>query len=190
MKRLLIPLVLLLLGLGGGVGAGLMLAPAPVEEPTAELANPCGVPPGGEAVVPGEEEHAIAEGEHAEGEPAEDGEAATGEDGLPTHDYVKLNNQFVVPLLNEGRVEALVLMSLSLEVPPGKQETTLALEPKLRDAFLQVLFDHANTGGFDGLYTASSAMRGLRSALVRGAQDAVGELVTDVLILDLVRQDK
>ncbi|TNC51568.1 flagellar basal body-associated protein FliL [Rubellimicrobium rubrum] len=199
MKRLLIPLILLFLGLGGGVGAGLLLTPAHEESDTeeqaaAELANPCGeVVPASEA-----EEHATGsetDAEHGTEEAAEDGHAeetqeVMSEDGHPLHDYVKLNNQFIVPLLTDGQVDALVQLSLSVEVPAGQQETILMMEPKLRDSFLQVLFDHANTGGFDGLFTASSAMRELRNALLEAAQDAAGGVVTDILILDLVRQSK
>jgi hypothetical protein len=74
-------------------------------------------------------------------------------------------------------------------VPLGQKEQTFAVEPKLRDAFLQVLFDHANTGGFDGVFTATNVMRSLRAALLDAAGTAVPDLVRDVLILDIQRQD-
>lgn len=168
MMRVLLPLVFLLLGLGGGVGAGLVLAPSVPEVP--EIAQPCGPAPTDES---GTEAHA--------------GEAQEGTAG---HEYVRLNNQFVVPLLTDGEVDALVMLSLSVEVPAGRKEEVTGVEPRLRDIFLQVLFDHANVGGFDGLYTAQSAMRGLRGALRSAAQDALGPLVVDVLITDLIRQDQ
>ena len=182
MKRLLIPLVLLLVGVGGGVGAGLVLAPSgeaatePATEATPEgeaLPNPCGPPPEGD-------HHATSEDE---AEPTDD-------KADEVHDYIKLNNQFVVPLLTDGRVASLVMLSLSVETPAGREEQVLAIEPKLRDIFLQVLFDHANTGGFDGLFTATSAMRTLRGALLEAVQAEVGPIVTDVLITDLVRQEQ
>ena len=68
-------------------------------------------------------------------------------------EYVKLNNQFVVPVVEDGRVAAMVVLSLSLEVEAGNTEAVYQREPKLRDAFLQVLFDHANVGGFCGSFT-------------------------------------
>ena len=34
-------------------------------------------------------------------------------------EYAKLNNQFVVPIVEEGRVAALVVMSLNVEVTAG-----------------------------------------------------------------------
>jgi hypothetical protein len=175
MKRLLLPILMALFGLGGGIGAGLFLMPAPVPEAEADgsghadggLDNPCG------EMAP-----------KAEPEPA-----VVGEDGEVLHDYVKLNNQFVVPVVDGADVAALVILSLSLELPPGMSERVYTLEPKLRDAFLQVLFDHANAGGFDGAFTAGTKMEGLRQALLETAQSVVGSEVTDVLIEDIVRQD-
>jgi hypothetical protein len=104
-------------------------------------------------------------------------------------DFVRINNQFVVPVVAEGEVALLVILSLSVEVPAGREQEALLVEPRLRDTFLQVLFDHANSGGFDGVFTAASPMGALRRALLAGARDEVGDLVTDVLIIDLVRQD-
>lgn len=176
MARLLIPLLLLLLGLGGGVGAGLALAPQ--EDPeaalAAELADPCGVPPPAGAA-------------HAEAAPAEgdaEGGAAAG------REYMALPNQFVVPLMSGDEVGALMLLSLSVELPAGGQERVQPLEPKLRGALLQALFDQATTGGFDGAFTASESRRALRAALLEAAERATEGLVTDVLVTEMVRQDR
>lgn len=107
----------------------------------------------------------------------------------PERDYVKMPNQFVVPLLEGGRVGAMVVLSLSIEVPTGQAEIVHAREPKLRDEFLRVLFDHANSGGFRGTFTDAGNLVLLRRALLESAQKALGDGVTDVLITDLVRQD-
>lgn len=107
----------------------------------------------------------------------------------PAGEFVRLNNQFVVPVLAEARVRSLVVMSLSIEVPPGTSTEVFALEPKLRDAFLQVLFDHANAGGFSGAFTAASTMNTLRAALREAARGVLGAAARDVLITEVVRQD-
>lgn len=104
-------------------------------------------------------------------------------------DFVKLPSQFVVPLLESGRVAALVVLSLSLEIVPGQAEMVHAREPKLRDEFLRVLFEHANTGGFRGTFTDASNLVVLRRALKEAAVKVLGEQVSDVLITDIVRQD-
>ena len=107
----------------------------------------------------------------------------------PSADYVKLNNQFVIPVVETGRIDALVVLSLTLEVQAGQTESIYQLEPKLRDTFLQVLFDHANAGGFSGAFTKTTRMNTLRMALREAAQKMLGNTVSDVLIVDVVRQD-
>lgn len=160
--KMLIPLVLALLGVGGGVGAGLALRPdtaATTDAPTAE--------------------------DHATPAPpaAHDG---GGPDGS---EYVKLNNQFVVPIVTRDDIEALVVMTLSLEIVPGESETVYLREPKLRDVFLQVLFDHANMGGFRGTFTDTGKLATLRRNLLEVARKTLGSSVSAVLITDLTRQD-
>lgn len=104
-------------------------------------------------------------------------------------DYVKLSNQFVVPLVEKERISAMVILTLSLEVTQGTTEQVYAREPKLRDAFLQLLFDHANTGGFRGSFTDAANLVILRRGLLDIAKSTLGDIVTDVLITDIVRQD-
>lgn len=104
--------------------------------------------------------------------------------------YVKLANQFVVPVMDGGRVGALVVLSLSLEVPAGRSEAAFAEEPRLRDEFLRILFDHANAGGFRGTFTDPGKLLPLRRAFLEAARKVLGAAgVSDVLITDIVRQD-
>lgn len=165
--RKLLPVLLAVIGLLAGGGAGYFLRPAAEEA----APNPCG-----------DVQTAEAEGEAAHDEGEAEGDAALKE-------YVKLNNQFIVPVVKKGVVEALVILSVSLEVTTGASQEVYAVEPKLRDNFLQVLFDHANAGGFDGAFTASNNMDVLRQALLEVAQQSLGKKVSDVLIVDIVRQD-
>ena len=51
------------------------------------------------------------------------------------------------------------------------------------------MFDHANAGGFRGTFTDGANLVVLRSALLEVAQSTLGDLVSDVLIVDIVRQD-
>ena len=159
MIRKLFPAVLALVGLVGGLGAGVVLRSAP-EAGDATLAP-----------------RVAAEGH------------ATLQDLETAPDYVKLNNQFIVPILEDGRVVSMVIASLSLEVAKGTTDAVYAREPKLRDAFLQVMFDHANAGGFRGAFTDAANLVFLRKALLEMARTTLGDMVTDVLIVDIVRQD-
>lgn len=115
-------------------------------------------------------------------------EHAAEEEATPP-DYIKLNNQFVVPIVEGGRVSSMVVLSLSLEVKQGSAETVYSREPKIQDVFLQVLFDHANTGGFRGSFTDGSNLVLLRRALKEKAIGVLGDIVTDVLITEIARQD-
>ena len=165
MKKLL-PILLIVLGIGGGAGAGLMLRPTP--EAPAEDA---------------------AEGTEALAEEMAEPMAEPPEEELTDREYVKMNNQFIIPVITDEKIGALVVMSISLEVELGGQELVYAREPKLRDAFLQVMFDHANVGGFDGAFTNSNNLDVLRAALFAVARKVLGPTVSDVLITDIARQD-
>ena len=134
-------------------------------------------------------------GEATEGQTAEKTEPDAEKSGAKpsdarSHEFIKMQKQFVVPLLDGPRTTGLATVSLSLETDPGLSELYYAREPKLRDAFLQVLFEHANTGGFEGAFTRPGKMRPLRQALLEVAQDVISpDQVHAVLILDIARQD-
>ena len=182
MKKLL-PIILAIVGLGAGVGAGVALKPAP--EPM--------------------EDHA-ADGEHAdekkmtESDSSKDPYGSAGDpsaalavveedyDPDAVWDYVKLPKQFVVPVITKERVSALVVMTISLEAAEGTSEAVLSKQPKIRDSFLQVLFAHANSGGFDGAFTTGQSMRDLRGSLLETVRAIVGDSVNSVLIEEVVKQ--
>jgi len=161
----ILPILLAVIGLALGAGAGLFLKPD-----DAHMAeNPCGDPM-----------H-----EMAEAAPEKEDE----EEAPSDFEYVKLNNQFVIPDLMDGKLVSMVVLSVSLEVDPGLQENIYAKEPKLRDAFLQVMFDHANMGGFQGMFTERENMTSLEAALLETAHKTYGTEINAVFVGDIVRQD-
>jgi hypothetical protein len=168
--RWILPALLALVGLGAGVGAGLLLRPS-------DTADPKAAPTEAEA------------GHPADPHAADAGSEGATHAGAPLFDYVKLNNQFVIPVVENSQVVSLVILSLGLETRPGARETVFAIEPKLRNRFLQVLFDHANAGGFRNRFTEAETLDTLRHALLENARLDLGDLVNDVLIMDIVRQD-
>ncbi|MFN3936841.1 MAG: flagellar basal body-associated FliL family protein [Gemmobacter sp.] len=121
----------------------------------------------------------------------EGGAAETGASSgsRPEGEFVRVGNQFVIPLVEDGRVASLIILTLSIEVLAGTTEAALVREPKLRDAFLRVMFDHANARGFAGNFTDGHRLEGLRTALREAARQILGPNALDVLILDIVRQD-
>jgi hypothetical protein len=187
MKKIL-PLVLLLIGAGAGVGAGILLRPDPTVEEVDTTDH-------GEKKI-AKKEHATNDEDHGEDKShgddgshgEEKGDDHGGDDG--GYEYAKLNNQFVVPIVAGEKVVALIVLALSIEVPNGRSETVYKREPKLRDSFLQVLFDHANVGGFEGNFTDAEVLGRLRESLYEVAQKDLGEDVAlDVLIEEIARQD-
>lgn len=179
MKKLL-PIVFLVLGLGAGAAAGLFLAPDKSAEDHAE-----------EDGAKKETEHAAEEKHGTEKAPVDSHDGGAHGNGHDDggYEYLKLTKQFVVPLVEDDKISALVTVSLSLEAQPGNEDTFYKLEPKLRDAFLQVLFDHANMGGFDGEFTHSDNMETLRRSLLEAARKDLGDEVNRVLIVSMSRQD-
>jgi len=166
MKKLL-PLFLFLVGTGSGITAGIFLAPEEAEEVGLEI--DLGVQ---------------IDDRSTEEQKAEDSEVSLN------HEYVKLSNQFVVPVIEGNRVASMVVASLSLEVALGKAEEVLEYEPKLRNEFLRIFFDHANVGGFNGAFTEISNLDSLQTALTEVAQKTIGaEMISDVLIFEIARQD-
>lgn len=165
MKKLL-PIILLIAGSGIGAGAGIVLKP--------ESKTPC-------------EETSCDEVGHGSNEG--DGSDVGASDEAADYAFVAMKSQFVVPIVRQERVAALVVLSLSLQVPAGEEEAIYSREPKLRDVFLKVLFDHANIGGFDGAFTQSGKLSLLRVALLEAARHEAKVSVSDVLITDIVRQE-
>ncbi|MCF6233693.1 MAG: flagellar basal body-associated protein FliL [Rhodobacteraceae bacterium] len=161
----LLPIILLLVGTGGGIGAGLFLMPGPD-------AN-------------------MQDGNQGsgDGDPAPMVDSQGNEIDPEATEFLKMSNQFVIPVVTKDAISSLVVVSLSLETSGGVSEEIYAREPKLRDAFLRVLFDHANMGGFQGAFTNAETLDLLRAALRRVAQKELGDKIVDVLILDILRQD-
>lgn len=169
MARVILPVVLALAGLGAGLGAGLMLKPG---DAVAEAEN-CEAP--------------TAEGEGG-GEDCPPLEAAMVEAG--EGELFSFDKPFVVPVFRDGKVAAMVVMSLAVEVGSGQADAASALQPRLRDSMLAVMFRHANSGGFDGSFTTGEKMSDLKSGLLAAAREVLAGLaVAEVLVTEIVRQD-
>jgi len=166
--RLILPIVFLIIGVAGGVGAGFMFAPVH-DEAMPDMTDPSADTVSGRAMT----------GENSD----------TPDSSSARTEFVRLNSQFVVPIVHMGSVRSLVVLALSVEVPVGESDAVFAREPRLRDAFLQVMFAHANAGGFDGSFTEAAAMAPLRRSLREAARTTLGDVALDVLIVDIARQD-
>lgn len=168
MKKIIVPILLLGLGTGAGIGAAIFLKEEPVAQDQAHAVD-CVAPQNTQEL-----EEMLTEPDP---------------DDVVSAEYVTLDNQFVVPIVKDDKIDALIVLTVNIEVPAGGKDIVTLAEPKLRDKFLQVLFEHANLGGFSGNFTSSSNMRILREDLLAAARRVVGGNARDILILDIVRQD-
>lgn len=101
-----------------------------------------------------------------------------------------LPEQFFVPIVRNGSLRAVMVLSLGLEVVETRVEALHAREFRLRDAMLRALMIHANTGGFDGNFTAEPRLELLGATLLAAAQKVAGEDVRAILIGDIARQEQ
>ncbi|MCV2875862.1 flagellar basal body-associated protein FliL [Rhodobacteraceae bacterium XHP0102] len=190
MLRILIPVLFILLGIGLGAGAGIMLRPTPEmaeTESEAEDADPNSTSDTAQEDISADTAQDGTTPQAVENSAAIDGRVMPG--STANLEYVRLNNQFIVPIVREGTVRSLVVLSLVLEVETGQNQLVFNREPRLRDALLRVMFAHANAGGFDDVFTSSLAMTPLRQGMREAAIAVLGHIVNDVLIVDIMRQD-
>ena len=179
MLRAVIPVILLLSGVAGGVWFGMSL--------TESSENEIVTGDGGAAGTELDLENGTEEDDVAETRPTVPPRVEPASD---TTEYVRLNNQFIVPIVRDGSVRSLVVLGLSVEVLTGGSAEIFNREPRIRDSFLRVLFAHANAGGFDGNFTEAAQLAPLREGLVEVLEGILGgEIVYDVLITDITRQD-
>ncbi len=171
MKKILLPLICVLLSGAAGAGVATFLAKPDEKSEMDCKAEPC----------------PDAKSEGYDKAPEKTEEAYEKEAG--DTDFVKINKQFVVPLLENDKVTSLVLTAFSLEVKKETSEKVFEVEPKIQDAFLSVLFTHAHSGGFSGSFTSTAAMEDLRRRLKEEARAILGPILIDVLITEVVRQD-
>ena len=103
--------------------------------------------------------------------------------------YYRFPTQFFVPVMHGDRLDGMMVLTLTVEMPESEEEEVYRHEFRLRDALLRSLMIHANTGGFDGNFTLDARLRRLRESLLAAATGVTDGLVTDVLIEDIARQN-
>lgn len=142
-----------------------------------------------------------AEGEKAEGDNAEKKEAKAskpgkkdGKDGkegdaAPAVIYYKFTREFVVPIIRNGRVSSLVILNLNLEADASIERELFDMEPKLRDNIMTTLITLSNDGTTFESMTSVKNYESIRSLVLQNLGSIVKEGITNVLIVDLAKQD-
>ncbi len=104
--------------------------------------------------------------------------------------YLKFKRQFVVPVMTHGKIDALVIMNLNLELNENAPENAYSLEPKLRDAITRELLALSNAGVFGENLTSSESYETVRSTLLSACEAILPKGIKDILILDIARQEQ
>jgi len=102
---------------------------------------------------------------------------------------VKFGRKLVVPVVEGATTRALMVIDLGIDVPAPLSDRVHAMEPRLRDAFMRVLFQMAAAGAFTETYIDARILEELRVALLAAARERAGSAVSDVLILDMIRKE-
>ncbi|MGD1868928.1 MAG: hypothetical protein ACFB0F_05325 [Neomegalonema sp.] len=104
------------------------------------------------------------------------------------YDYLRLDRQFVVPIIEDGSVRSLVVLELNLEIEPGASERIYSIEPRVRDALLAQLHRTAQEGGFVDRLGTSSFLNELREDLRLALKPILGDDLHSDLIGNNVRR--
>jgi len=165
MLKKIMPLLALIFGLAGGGAAAIFLAPPPEDQPMSQ----------NEATTP-------------------DAQSETSSDDLQdgasdSFEIVKLPSQFVVPVIMDNRVRAMVILTVALEVEVGQGDRVRALEPKLRDEFLAELFSLAALDGFKDEMISRKTLELVKRALSVRSSEVLDLQNVNVLVTDMARQD-
>ena len=113
-----------------------------------------------------------------------------GDSAIGSISYLKFKRQFVVPVVDAGKVESLVILNLNLELNSDAPEDIYNYEPKFRDAFMKVLMRLSSSGRFGFDITSPENYEMVRESLLEASHNVLEYGVEDVLILDLSRQDQ
>lgn len=181
MKALLFPIILAIFAAGGVLAADMVRGDGSAPAEASDTAHK------DKADSHGKPEKADS---HGKKDKKASGHGDKGEDSYSGDtDFIKFKRQFVVPVLKDNAVDALILINLALEVPSSKRDEMFRLEPRFRDAFIRELLQLSDDGYFDQELTSSDTYEILRETLSRAASDISEGGVDKILILDLSRQD-
>ncbi|MEL6365292.1 MAG: hypothetical protein AAFR11_10690 [Pseudomonadota bacterium] len=177
----LLPLIIVVVGVLAGAGVGFVLKPEDKAEAHEEAHD-------GDAAEAKPDKKNSDKGGRG-GDKSKKKKSGHGEKETSGVEYLEFRRQFIVPVVRENGVKALVVLDLTLEVEPGTASDTYRYEPKLRAAFLETLFALSHSGLFSGELTESRVTTTIQSQLLGTAKTVVGDKAKHVLVLGVLRQD-
>ena len=192
MKSIITVIITIVCIIAGGFGGNLLRTmTSGSSQPEAEAGHAGGAAEGEK----GEDDQAEKKDEPAKKPDKKDGKH--GKDGKDGHDgdaapaviYYKFTREFVVPIIRDGRVSSLVILNLNLEADASIERELFDMEPKLRDNIMTTLITLSNDGTTFESMTSVKNYESIRSLVLQNLGSVVKEGITNVLIVDLAKQD-
>lgn len=103
--------------------------------------------------------------------------------------YYKFTREFVVPMIDNGRVESLVILNINLEVDAAQSQALFSMEPAIRDNIMTTLVGLSNDGRTFESITDIENYETIRTMVLMNLKKMSVTGINNVLILDMARQD-
>lgn len=113
-----------------------------------------------------------------------------GEEEGDAYGYLDFRRNFIIPVMGDNRVDALVLLTFSVEMEADKIEEARTREPRIRDAFMKQLLSLSHEGVFNQDITDPDVYNVIQERLLETAREVVDENVKSILLVDFARQDQ
>lgn len=175
MKQLIIPIIVAVCASAGGFAGQLVKSVGAKEYPDT-----------------GERSARSSNGAHEKPDRHESGEDTnkkrfeSGVDGQLS--YFEFRREFIVPVLSDGRVDALVIININLEVEPSLSEKLFNMEPKLRDNIMTSLVGLSSESYIFKNITDVQNYETIRSVVLANLRAEVASEIRNVLIMDVAKQ--
>lgn len=187
MKHIITAIIAVVCIVAGGVGGHFLKSSgAPAEAATAGASS-------------GDDGHGAKDdhGKKAEKEkekPKDDKHAKSGGQGKDggasgSIAYYKFSREFVVPLIENGRVSSLIILNINLEIDASASGQLFSMEPALRDNIMTTLISLANDGRTFQTLSNIESYESMRALVLMNLRKSVPSGIRNVLILDMARQD-
>lgn len=99
--------------------------------------------------------------------------------------YMKFSRQFVTPIVADGRLTAMMILDVNIEIDPALADTIYAEEPRLRDGVLKALLRQSGAGRLGSIFADPAVLEETRREILEEARAIVGEGARSVLIMDV-----
>lgn len=180
MLNKILPIIITLVAVAGAGFAAMTLKGGPADVP----------PPAHGDDHAGSDSHGGGHGGGDHGDSHGSVKQVHSEDSTNGLGYFNFRRNFIVPVVDDQRVRALILINVSIEMNESGIEDAQAREPNIRDAFMKTLLAMSHEGMFNQDITNPDVYSEVQARLLETAKLNVDESVRSILLVDYARQDQ